>query len=33
MLDTIIVASGIVTAISLIFISLFMRFGRDWNGR
>jgi hypothetical protein len=33
MLDTIIVASGVMTAVSLIFVSLFMRFGRDWNGR
>jgi hypothetical protein len=32
-LDTIIVASGIMTAVSLLFLSLFMHFGRDWNGR
>lgn len=33
MLDTIIVASGIMVAVSLVFTGLFMRFGRDWNGR
>jgi hypothetical protein len=33
MLDTIIVASGIIASISLIFVSLFMHFGRDWNSR
>ena len=33
MLDTIIVASGVLTAFSLVFLSLFMHFGRDWNGR
>jgi hypothetical protein len=33
MLDTIIVASGIMTAVSLVFVSLFMHFGRDWNDR
>jgi hypothetical protein len=33
MLDTIIITSGIMVAVSLIFMGLFMRFGRDWNGR
>jgi hypothetical protein len=33
MLDTIVVASGIMTAVSIVFLSLFMHFGRDWNGR
>jgi hypothetical protein len=31
MLDTILIASAILTAVSLIVVSLFMRFGRDWN--
>jgi hypothetical protein len=31
MLETIIIASGVVTAFGLLFFGLFMRFGRDWN--
>jgi hypothetical protein len=32
MLDTILIGSGIATATTLIFIGLFIRFGRGWNG-
>ncbi len=33
MFDTIIVASGILTAVFVIFVGLFVHFGRDWNRR
>lgn len=32
MLEYIIVAIGIATAVGLIFVGLFMNFGRAWNG-
>lgn len=32
MLDFVIIAIGITTAVGLIFVGLFMNFGRAWNG-